>query len=65
MNVMDQPPPDDYRQRQRTNLIVFGVAVALVAVTVILLLMLKHGTELQDCFAAGHHNCAPVDETQH
>jgi hypothetical protein len=26
--------------------------------------MLKHGIDLQDCFAAGHHYCAPIDEGQ-
>ncbi len=59
-----QPPPDDYDQRQRTNLIVAGIAVAIVVATVLLMLMLKHGIELQDCFAAGHRHCAPIDTTE-
>jgi len=61
---MNAPPPDDYRERQRTNLIVAGIAIALVVVTVGLMLMLRHGTELEDCFAAGHHHCAPIDTSQ-
>jgi hypothetical protein len=63
MNATDQPPPDDYDRRQWTNLLVLGVAILLV-VTMVLMLMLKHGIELQDCFAAGHHNCAPIDTSQ-
>jgi hypothetical protein len=63
MNAMDKPP-DDYEQRQRTNFLVFVVAILLVVVTVTLMLLLKHGIELQDCFAAGHHNCAPIDTSQ-
>ena len=60
---MDQPP-DDYDQRQRTNLLVIGVVLLIVVVTVGLMLLLKHGIELQDCFAAGHHNCAPIDTAE-
>ena len=56
--------PDDYRERQRTNLIVFAIAVIIVVVTVALMLMLRHGINLEDCFAAGHHHCAPIDESQ-
>ena len=62
---MNTPPPDDYHQRQRTNLIVAGIVVVLVVVTVGLMLMLKHGTDLEDCFAAGHHRCATIDTDQH
>ncbi|MGA7713094.1 MAG: hypothetical protein WCA81_14410 [Rhizomicrobium sp.] len=60
---MDQPP-DNYDNRQRTNLLVIGIVIALVVITVTLMLMLKHGIDLEDCFAAGHHHCAPIDETQ-
>lgn len=41
-----------------------GIAVAIVVVTVALMLLLKHGIELEDCFAAGHHHCAPIDTGQ-
>jgi len=62
---MNLPPSDqDDDTRWRTNLVVFVAAVALVVVTVILMLMLKHGIAVQDCFAAGHHNCAPIDTTE-
>jgi hypothetical protein len=54
--------PDEYRQRQRANLIVMGVVVAIVAATVILMVSLHHGIKREECFAAGHHTCAPIDE---
>jgi hypothetical protein len=56
--------PDDYRQRQRTNLIVLGIVVAIIAGTVVLLLALHQGIEREDCFAANHRACAPISEQQ-
>ena len=61
---MNQPPPDDYARRQRANVLALGIAAIIVAATVLLMLLLKHGTELEDCLAAGHHNCAPIDTSQ-
>lgn len=57
---MNQPDDD----RQRTNLIVMGIAVALIAGTVVMMVALRHGLKLEECFAAGHHNCAPIQEPQ-
>jgi hypothetical protein len=54
--------PDDFRRRQRANLIAMGIVLALVAATVILLVSLHHGIRREECFAAGHHTCAPVEE---
>ncbi|MBU6298393.1 MAG: hypothetical protein KGJ79_15910 [Alphaproteobacteria bacterium] len=59
-----QKPSDDYGDRQRINLIVFAIAAVIVVATVALMLMLKHGVDLQDCFAAGHRHCAPIDESR-
>ena len=55
-------PHDDYRERQRTNMIVIAIVAALVAGTVILLVSLHKGIKLEECFAAGHRTCAPIDE---
>ncbi|MDE2163178.1 MAG: hypothetical protein KGJ53_08450 [Alphaproteobacteria bacterium] len=57
-------PPDDYGNQQKTNLLVFVIAILIVVMTVGLMLMLRHGIDLQDCFAAGHHHCAPIDESR-
>lgn len=54
--------PDDYHRRQRANLIVMGIVIALVAATVVLLVSLHHGIRREECFAAGHRTCAPVEE---
>lgn len=58
---MDQPP-EDYRQRQRANLAVAAIVVALVAGSVLLLMSLHQGIKREDCFAAGHRTCAPIEE---
>lgn len=55
-------PPDDYWQRQRINLVVAAVAVVLVIGTVVLMVSLHQGIQREDCFAAGHRTCAPIDE---
>lgn len=54
--------PDDYRQRQRANLMVLGIVAAIVVATVILMVLLHHGIKREECFAAGHHTCAPIEE---
>ena len=61
---MSAMPPDDYRQRQRANMLVIAIIVAIVAGTVLLMVSLQHGITRESCFAAGHHTCAPVDEQQ-
>ncbi len=60
----DTPPPDDYRQRQRTNLIAVAIVAALVIASVALPVVLQHGIKQESCFAANHRTCAPVDEGQ-
>ena len=61
---MSEPPPDNYRQRQRANVLVVVIVVVLVLASVALMLALRSGIKREDCFAAGHHTCAPVDEQQ-
>lgn len=58
------PDPDDYRQRQRTNLIAIAIVAALVIGSVVLLVVLKHGIKQETCFAANHRSCASIDEGQ-
>ena len=55
------PEPDDDKHQDAKTLAGLAVAVVLVALTVFLLIELKHGTALLDCIAAGHKNCAPVN----
>jgi len=52
---------EDEDRRQRQNLMVLAVAVLLVAGSVWLLLEFKKYRDRQDCFLAGHRNCAPLD----
>lgn len=54
--------PDDFQTRQRANLIAIAVVAALVIGSVVLLLSLHKGIKQEDCFAAGHHTCAPIQE---
>lgn len=58
------PDPDDYRQRQRANLIAMAVVAVLVIATVVLLVTLHHGIRREECFAAGHRTYAPIEETR-
>ena len=59
--MQDDDHNDDDDQKQRQNLIVLVVAVVLVIGSVWLLMTYKKYRERQDCFLAGHRNCAPVD----
>ena len=52
---------EDEDHKQRQNLIVALVAVVLVVSSVWLMLEYKKYRDRQDCFLAGHRNCAPVD----
>jgi hypothetical protein len=58
---MPMPDDDDDDRKQRQNLMVLVVAVVLVAGSVWLLLEFKKYRDRQDCFLAGHRDCAPVD----
>jgi hypothetical protein len=63
--AMTPPEPDEeFAARQRTNLLVAAVAIGLIVVTVLLMLWLKHENDIQDCIAARHLNCAPIDTDQ-
>lgn len=55
-------PPDDFRQRQRANMVALAIVVVLVVGSVALMLALHQGIKRESCFAAGHRTCAPVDE---
>jgi hypothetical protein len=58
---MAQPDPndDDYDRRSRANIMVLIAVV--VVVGCIIGWKMKKETTLEDCYAAGHRNCAPVD----
>jgi len=58
---MDRPP-DDYHQRQRLNLIAAAAVAVLVVGSIVLLLSLHQGIRRENCFAAGHRTCAPIEE---
>jgi len=55
-------PNDEYRERQRANLMVIAIVAVLVIGSVVLLLSLHQGINRESCFAAGHRTCAPIDE---
>jgi hypothetical protein len=59
---MAEPDDDDQNQDAKT-LVGLVVAIVLVALTVFLMVKLKHGTALLDCIASGRKNCAPIDTT--
>jgi hypothetical protein len=53
---------DDEAARHRTNMIVLGVALALLAVVLLVLYEYRQTTDELDCVAANHRDCAPVDQ---
>jgi hypothetical protein len=55
-------PPEDFRQRQRTNLIAIAIVAVLIIGSVVLLMVLHQGIRQETCFAANHRSCAAVDE---
>jgi hypothetical protein len=65
---MSQPPPDndngDDDDTQRRNLAALAAVIALVALAVFLMVKLKAGIAMQDCFAQGRHDCAPIDTSK-
>jgi hypothetical protein len=63
---MDTPEqPDEQRaaerDRTRTNLIVFAVAIAVVIAGVWLVNTMVDMRRRQECAESGRHNCAPID----
>jgi hypothetical protein len=62
--MSDSDPRDEFRRRQRTNLIAMIIVAVLVVGSVGLLAMLHQGIKRETCFAANHRSCAPIDENQ-
>ncbi|HML14799.1 MAG TPA: hypothetical protein VK456_15955 [Xanthobacteraceae bacterium] len=58
-NPPDDPEPTE-AERRRTNLMLLGVAVVVVVLGVYLVNWLIEQRRLQDCFASGRSNCAPI-----
>ena len=58
------PDREDDVQRTRNNVAVFIAVVVVIVLGVLLVRALKHSTDMQDCLAAGHRNCEPVDTGQ-
>ena len=54
---------DDEGRKQRQNLMVLAAVVVLVAGSVWLMIKFKEYRDVQDCFLAGHRNCAPVNRS--
>lgn len=57
-------PQEEYRRRQRSNIIAIAIVAALVVGSIILLVVLQHGIKQETCFAAGPRGCAAIDEHQ-
>lgn len=64
--MSDQPsdPREEYRRRQRANMVAMVAVTALIVGSIVLLVVLQHGIKQETCFAAGHRGCAPIDERQ-
>jgi len=52
---------DDEDRKQRQNLMVLVAVVVLVAGSIWLLTKYREYRDAQDCFLAGHRNCARMD----
>jgi len=61
--MTDEPERDD-DDRARNNIAVALAAAVLIALGVIVMLALSHALHVQDCVAASHKNCVPVDTGQ-
>jgi hypothetical protein len=61
MPIMNEPP-DDYEHRQRINLLAAAAVAVLVIASLVLMVSLRQGIQRENCFAAGHRTCAPIDE---
>ncbi len=61
---MNQRTPDDedYDARARTNMIVLAVVAVIVFVGWLVVDEMQKETALEDCYAASHRNCEPVDQ---
>ena len=57
----DNGDDDDGDDRSGANMVVLIVAVVIIVVGSLVVWGMKHESNLEDCYAAGHRNCAPVD----
>ena len=59
---MAEPDPneDDYDRRSRANIIVLVAVVIVLVVGGYIGWKMKKETALEDCYAAGGRNCAPI-----
>jgi hypothetical protein len=54
----------DYAARDRVNRLVAIAVVIVIALGVLVAWAMDRSEKLQDCVAAGHHDCEPVDQGQ-
>jgi hypothetical protein len=59
--VQPDPNDDDYDRRSRANIMVLIAVAVVVVVGCIIGWKMKKETKLEDCYAAGQRNCAPID----
>ncbi len=57
---MADPNDDDYDGRSRANIMVLVAVVVVVVIGCIIAWKMKKETALEDCYAAGGRNCAPI-----
>ncbi len=55
---------DEEARRSRANKIVLATAAIIVVLGVLLMRWLAYEQKLSDCVAAGHRDCAPVEQPQ-
>ncbi|MGD0142281.1 MAG: hypothetical protein ABSC92_03910 [Rhizomicrobium sp.] len=58
---MVQPSGDDDDDRSATNMVVLVVVAVIVVVGCFVAWEMKKETTLEDCYASGQRNCAPID----
>ena len=58
------PEPEDDARRSRNNLMVLAAVVVLIVLGIVLVKAMKYYSDMQDCAAAGHRDCQPVDTGQ-
>jgi Na+/proline symporter len=63
--VQPDPNDDDYERRSRANMMVMVAVVIVLIVGGYIGWKMKKETTLEDCFAAGGRNCAPVSTQNH
>ena len=53
-------PDDNGDERERTNYLVLGIAVAIVAVGIFLMWLLNHYQQQENCRIEGRRDCDPI-----